>query len=99
MLETFTLDTFTQRLNSKFLFKYAPDGEVEMELIEATDVGSNARQTQFSIIFRGPSSILLPQSMCRVEHAELGSFDLFIVPIQHNQEGSFYEAVFNRPIR
>ncbi len=99
MLETFTLDTFAPRLNSKFLFKYEPDGEVEMELIEAEDVGSNPRQIQFSIVFRGPLNPFLQQAMYPVEHEELGEFKLFIVPIKQDQEHYYYEAVFNRPIK
>jgi hypothetical protein len=31
-----------------------------------------------------------------MEHEALGSFELFIVPIRKDDEGFYYEAVFNR---
>jgi hypothetical protein len=96
MLETFTLDTFSQRLNSKFKVSREPADALELELVDAQDVGTTLKQEQFSIIFRGPLDTFLPQSMYTVEHGELGSFALFIVPIKQDNEGFYYEAVFNR---
>ncbi|HEX8144745.1 MAG TPA: hypothetical protein VF553_19405 [Pyrinomonadaceae bacterium] len=99
MLETFTLDTFTQRLNSKFTIKPEHANPFEAELIRAQDVGTSPRQIQFSIVFRGPLDTFLPQAMYEFEHEELGSFALFIVPISQDEEGFYYEAIFNRPIK
>lgn len=95
MLETFTLETFTQCLNS--IFKVSTEsGTVDLELIEGGDYGSTPGHVQFSITFRGPREKPLSQRMYPMEHAELGSFDLFIVPIRHDKDGIYYEAVFNR---
>jgi hypothetical protein len=49
----------------------------------------------FSIIFRGPSGQSLPQRIYRLEHAQLGTLDLFLVPIGPDGVGMCYEAVFN----
>lgn len=98
MLETFTLDTFSQRLSSKFTIKREPAGAVELELIEAQDLGSTPTHEQFSIVFRGPRETFLAQSTYQVEHSELGSFMLFIVPIKQDQDGFYYEAIFNRSL-
>lgn len=105
MLETFNLETFAQHLNSKFLIKpeqaadaAAAAGAVEVELIEAQAAGSIPGQEQFSITFRGPLDAPLRQAMHRFEHAELGAFDLFIVPIKRDQDGMYYEAVFARMV-
>jgi hypothetical protein len=31
-----------------------------------------------------------------MEHDEMGQFDLFLVPIRQDDQGFYYEAVFNR---
>jgi hypothetical protein len=49
---------------------------------------------QFSLVFREPSGVVLPQMIYRVEHDELGAFELFLVPIGPDAEGMRYEAVF-----
>ncbi|HYY58877.1 MAG TPA: hypothetical protein VE842_16215 [Pyrinomonadaceae bacterium] len=100
MLETFKLETFAQHLNSKFLIKpeQADAAAVEVELIEAQAARSIPGQEQFSITFRGPLDAPLRQAMHRFEHAELGAFDLFIVPIKREQDGMYYEAVFARMV-
>ena len=36
----------------------------------------------------------LPQRIYRLEHAELGGLDLFLVPIGRDASGITYEAVF-----
>lgn len=97
MLETFTLDTFSQRLNSKFTIKLGTAGALELELVEAQDIGSTPNHEQFSIIFRGPRETFLEQATYQMEHGELGSFMLFIVPVRQDKDGLYYEAIFNRP--
>lgn len=98
MLETFTLDTFAGRMNSTFRLKRDSSETVEVELVEAKDVGSTPRQAQFSIVFRGPHNPYLAQSIYQMEHDEIGTFDLFLVPIKRDQAGTYYEAIFNRPL-
>ena len=98
MIENFTLDTFTPHLNSTFRIKPEAADAFELQLVEANDVGSTPRQEQFSIVFRGPHNPRLVQSIYRIEHDEIGTFDLFIVPIKQGQDGMYYEAIFNRPL-
>jgi hypothetical protein len=98
VIEKFTLDTFTPHLNSIFRIKEGDTVVLELQLVEAKDVGTTSRQIQFSIIFRGPQNLYLPQSIYNLEHDRLGTFDLFLVPIKRDQEGTHYEAIFNRPL-
>ena len=53
-----------------------------------------AERRQFSLLFRGPVDPFLPQRTYRLEHAELGALDVFLVPIGPDSEGMRYEAVF-----
>jgi uncharacterized protein DUF6916 len=49
---------------------------------------------QFSLLFRGPADPILPQRTHRLEHADLGALDIFLVPLGPDSEGMRYEAVF-----
>ena len=49
---------------------------------------------QFSLLFRGPVDPFLSQGTYRLDHAELGALDIFLVPIGPDAEGMRYEAVF-----
>ena len=98
MTENFTLDTFAPRLNSTFRIRPESADPIELQLVEANDVGTTPRQLQFSLVFRGPHNPQLMQGIFKFEHDEIGSFDLFIVPIKRDQHGMYYEAVFNRPL-
>ncbi len=99
-LETFTIETFSGHLGGTFRI-YAGSGEpLELELISATGLGgspeggASGRRQPFSIVFRGPGDILLPQRTYWVEHEQIGSFDLFLVPIGPDEKGLCYEAIF-----
>jgi hypothetical protein len=91
VVETFTAETFAPRLHERFEL-VADDGRLELELIEVTesDAPGGERRAQFSIVFSGPEEPTFPQAIYRLEHPDLGAFELFLVPIA---AGS-YEAVF-----
>ena len=92
MLETFTVDTFSGRTGERFKLDLEGHEPLELELVEVTELGAPGaeRRTQFSIVFGGPAEPLLPQRIYRVEHPEIGAFDIFLVPIAPGT----YEAVF-----
>lgn len=97
MIEAFTIDTFSGRQGQSFLVR--PDGgpDLPVELIEATALGEPARaggRIPFSIVFRGRPDVVLPQRIHRLEHHELGAFDLFLVPIGPDEAGMRFEAIF-----
>ena len=96
MLEELRYDTFAEHLNSQFRIHNGVANPVSVELVEANQAGSPPDYEAFSIIFRGPSDTFLPQGMYRVDHDEIGTFELFIVPIRQDKDGFYYEACFNR---
>lgn len=100
MLESFQFQTFSPLVGQPFRVQVGSDEFLDLELIEATDlrvdgppVAPGAR-TPFSVLWRGPSTPILPQQIYRLEHEELGVFDLFLVPIGPDAHGMRYEAVF-----
>lgn len=100
MLENFHQDTFLKHLNTKFEVLGPDANQLELELIRITQPSVVAPGTEcFSLLFRGPLQPQLPQRMYPVRHAELGDFDLFLVPVALEKEGLLYEAVFNRILK
>jgi len=87
---------FTENLNTKFLVTFA-DQNVELELVEVKhyDQGEEPSMERFSIYFRGPVEPLLAQQTYSLDHEQLGTLDIFIVPISRDETGLRYEAVFN----
>jgi len=98
MSERLTRDAFAKNLNTKFRI-YVNDAEsIEAELTEVSQELRSAKQERFAIVFRGPNELFLGQGMRRFEHDQMQRFELFIVPIGQDKEGTYYEAVFNRLI-
>ena len=88
---------FAGCLNQRF--RLANGGAtLELELVAASPVGGRAaadgRREPFALLFRGPSDLVLPQRIYRLECASLGSLEIFLVPIGADAEGVRYEAVF-----
>lgn len=86
---------FAEQVNTVFRV-YLDDGNtIETKLIEVSDLLLSPRQERFAIVFRGPNETLLGQGNRRFVHDQLGEFELFLVPISQDDQGTNYEAVFN----
>jgi uncharacterized protein DUF6916 len=88
MLETFTTETFSAHVDSTFRIADGP--EVKLEEVRPLGEATGDGRAPFSIVFSGPQEQTLPQQTYKVEHDELGEFDLFLVPLGPGR----YEAVF-----
>ena len=98
MIENFDASTFSERGGEPFRLLCDDGSTLDLELVSVTlgsapnDAGE--RRVPFSIVFRGPLEPLLPQQIYGFDHDELGSFELFIVPIGPDEAGMQYQAVF-----
>jgi hypothetical protein len=93
-LVAFTVATFTPRVGEEFRVHHGEDQTMPTRLVEATAAGPGVHRDQFSLVFRGPPDMVLPQQIYRIDHDEMGSFELFLVPIGPDADGMRYEAVF-----
>ena len=89
-----TLDTYTALVGSEFLVQRGDGPSHQLTLTSAKPRIDDETQTAFALYFQGEGEIL-PQAIYRLRHAQLGDFDLFIVPIAKRRTGNTYEAVFN----
>jgi hypothetical protein len=86
-LETLTADDFAELRGE--MFRIA--SQFEAELVEVTEIAREpGGRAPFSLVFRGGPDPPLPQRIYRVEHADLGAIEIFLVPIAADR----YEAVF-----
>ena len=97
VLETFTAATFQPHVGETFHLRLEGLPPADLILLTATELPASAvgqRRMPFSIEFRGPAAPIFPQATYRLEHAGLGAFDLFLVPVGADPEGVRYEAIF-----
>ncbi len=91
-------DEFAKYLNTKFRIRLSESETLEAELIEISEHLISARQDRFAITFRAANEIFLGQGLRQFEHDQMGEFILFLVPIGRDEQGTSYEAVFNRVV-
>lgn len=72
---------------------------VVLELVEVTEKKTTSRQESFSLWLKSSLEYFLPQGNYGLNHAQLGDGELFIVPIEKDENGFLYQAVFNRLIK
>jgi hypothetical protein len=96
MIETFTMQTFSEHLNTSFRIHFDESEVMEAQLIEVIDNGTTSYQEQFSLLFRTPRDRPPRQGLYKIEHEKLGEFELLLVPVRSDKQGLNYEAVFNR---
>ena len=94
--DRFEQAAFLENLGSTFCILIGSAENVELELIEVSEQKTSRFQEMFSVVFRSHEGSVLPQRIYRLEHEKMGQFDLFLVPIKKDDQGVYYEAVFNR---
>ena len=97
MLETFTCATFDPHLGERFRLEVEAGSTIDVVLTEARVWGASpdpGGRDPFTVVFQGPPETVLPQRTYRLEHAAIGAFEIFLVPIGRDERGVSYEAVF-----
>jgi len=95
-LDRLNLSVFSQYLNTHFNVRLDPATTIALELVTAVERPTAPNFECFSVLFLGPESPYLGQGLRTIEHATLGTMDLFLVPVGKDARGVTYEAVFNR---
>lgn len=78
-VEDLQRSTFDPYVGQKFLIHSGPSERLELELVNITEMKTN-RSKSFSLLFRGPFDKVLTQMIYRMEHPEMGTFELFWSP-------------------
>jgi hypothetical protein len=98
MAASLTEQEFSQHVGTKFQLTLDQQ-EIELNLTEVKGYrpGENEQpgMERFSAYFDGPAETYLPQTVYQLKHDRMGEFEIFLVPIEKNDQGFRYEAVFN----
>lgn len=90
-MQNLNFDLMTKHVND--IFEITIDSKnIKLSLIGAEMTNS---ANSFSLVFRGPVATVLNQGTYQFTHNSLGEFNIFIVPIDPDEEGQRYEAIFN----
>ncbi|EIC29892.1 DUF6916 family protein [Methylomicrobium album] len=96
MLEALTKENWEACLNEDFQVQIDDRNAVDMKLVSVSGFGRslNGRREAYSLLFQGPGQPVLVQRIYRVQQPQLGSMDIFLVPVGKDAGGIQYEAVF-----
>ena len=109
ILDKLTKETFSEYLGETFQLQIEPAIVIPVELMEVTPLPARSgsvpwekesdqklRRTPFSVVFRGPLDPALIQRMYDIQHHEMGTIKgMFLVPIGIDENGRYYESIFN----
>lgn len=91
-LATLTPEQFDPLVGARFAVSELAD---VLELVSVARLNSPSPRPQpFSLTFASRTH-KLTQATFRLAHPQLGTFDVFLVPLQPDARGGLYEAVFN----
>ena len=98
MLENIKREDFEKFLKTKFRVNDDFSNFVELELVEVVNEMNDVDDgyERFSLFFHLPGNQLIPQATYKMEHEQLGQFELFIVPTGRVPDGYSYQATFSR---
>ena len=102
MLETFTIATFTGQEGTTFRLSLASGAALEATLLQVTSLSAKGpsgeelprKRVPFSLLFRVSTPDRFEQKIYTLEHAMIGKFELFLVPIGREADGYRCEAIF-----
>lgn len=98
MPDNLTKATFDPCLGTKFLVHVDEGRTVQLELTQVKGLPGadrakelNLREEPFTLLFKAPEGVELEQRLYKLEQEQLGTLDIFLVPVGFGE----YEAVFN----
>ncbi len=89
-------EDFKDRIGEMFDVVLAEGPAVTLELIEARQPPEDRPDKAHFVEWKGPLDRPLDQRIYELQHPELGTLPLFLVPVNQVADGFVYEAVFTR---
>lgn len=90
-----SLDDFRDREGHAFELRLDEDRVLPLTLTRALELPPTARQGgAFTLEWLGPYEPVLPQAIYALRDGD-EQFEIFIVPIRQDRDGTRYEAIFN----
>jgi len=99
MSEQLKIEDFSKYLATKFKVYRSDDEVFEAELVGVFDLRNDDVLQTFSVEFLIPNEFGQEQRIYKIEHPELGTIGLFIVPVGQNDSGLRFEAIFSQVVQ
>ena len=96
LLGRLTSESFSKNLNTSFQIQVSALNTQELELIKVSKKKVHRGIESFDVLFRGTKENQFTQGTYLINHARMGSFPVFVVPVGNGKNGVFYQAVFSR---
>lgn len=97
MLDLLHYEDFVPHVNSSFHVRFSDEVQHDFTLVSVVNKPL-PKQEQFVLTFRAPADAPKQQWLCQVSHPVLGEAGLFLVPVEANETGVTFAAIFNRPL-
>jgi hypothetical protein len=95
-LRELSKSSFEAAVNSPFLMQRPDGAPLALELVQYKLKIETKMQECFALLFKAPLVAPPLQDTYTLQHAALGTLELFLVPVKQTDDGLFFEAVFNR---
>jgi hypothetical protein len=86
---------FVALLGQTFTVSSGHQARSTIELLRIDDREPSEATEQFTVVFRGPHDLVLPEDSYTLRHHTAGSTTLFLQPAGHDGSHSYFEAPFN----
>lgn len=97
-MEMLSYENFAPHVRETFSLTVG-ESSMDVTLVQAqrrpTRVVAGIRAEPFTLYFKSPSPVLLPQKIYPFSNPAMGKLSIFIVPVAREKDGVIYEAVFN----
>ena len=87
---------FSRSMDSVFQARDGDGSLFDLRLVKCDELISNSVQENFTLLFRAPVDAPPIQNTYRLESESLGAMDMFLVPVAKDDNGLYFEAVFNQ---
>jgi hypothetical protein len=97
-LDTLNDTDFSPRIGERFRLALNPQESLDVTLVEVhihKYAPPNQKRRGFSLTFQSAFPKAAPQATYTLAHDEMGTLELFLVPVGPKDGGMCYEAVFN----
>ena len=97
-LQHLTTADFQSEIGKDFSIRFSTGVAMPAQLEKVLDLPAypNLERKPFSILLQtAQKDRYYPQAIYTIEHAVLGSMEIFLVPVGRNERGVQYEAVFS----
>jgi hypothetical protein len=96
MLDQLKPELLAPHVGATFEVLNDPANVFSLTLTSVVEHEKTERNHAFSLFFHGPQTPFMPQAIYKLQHAELGVLEIFLVPVAKDKDGFQYEAVFNQ---